>query len=450
MNSVNKKIKYFFKNYIINLILFNIFSLIFLYDTTSFDQGLVSVQSFVYSINKLLLVVFIFIETIASYLDVYGVTFKILKISSLKFEGLNYKYIFSLVLNNSNYFIFFVTLTTVIFLRNKINFPKESKQFKFLIILIMIISITLLFKNLSNIQNYYSSFKNRLENNFILRNDNWYLISKFNQIYSNDKENINNFEIFNIEKLILNKKNIYVIINESYPNFKDKNLYENLLNKIIQGTDVSYSIYKRNYSKDYTTLASEEFVLCNKFDDSFVKLDLNDYLIKNNCWSKNIKQKKIFIHSYKKDFANRYDRYQSFFNKMFFNEDLKLKGIKECPWNDVGSCDYDIIDNFINIIGDDSQNKFVLFLTLNNHLGLINKTYEKEFLKCKLDNTLKINSDFCILYNNQIKFNFSVNKFLKQMSKDDVLIMLSDTPPMFTKKLKKYFNEKTDIFIFEK
>ena len=39
------------------------------------------------------------------------------------------------------------------------------------------------------------------------------------------------------------------------------------------------------------------------------------------------------------------------------NEDiLKLKGIKECPWNDVGSCDYDIIDNFINIIGDDLRN----------------------------------------------------------------------------------------------
>ena len=36
------------------------------------------------------------------------------------------------------------------------------------------------------------------------------------------------------------------------------------------------------------------------------------------------------------------------------------------------------------------------------------------------------------------------------MNKDDVLIMLSDTPPMFKKKLKKYFNEKTDIFIFEK
>ena len=36
------------------------------------------------------------------------------------------------------------------------------------------------------------------------------------------------------------------------------------------------------------------------------------------------------------------------------------------------------------------------------------------------------------------------------MQKDDILIMLSDTPPMFKKNLKKYFNEKTDIYVFEK
>ena len=63
--------------------------------------------------------------------------------------------------------------------------------------------------------------------------------------------------------------------------------------------------------------------------------------------------------------------------KMFFNEDLKLKGIKECPWNDVGSCDYDIIDNFINIIGDDSQNKFgmspVMYSAQNGHLEILQK-----------------------------------------------------------------------------
>ena len=65
-----------------------------------------------------------------------------------------------------------------------------------------------------------------------LENDNWFNTLKFTIIYSNkftenskelinidDDEYLNNFE-----KIITQKKfnNIYVIINESYPNFKSK------------------------------------------------------------------------------------------------------------------------------------------------------------------------------------------------------------------------------------
>ena len=126
------------------------------------------------------------------------------------------------------------------------------------------------------------------------------------------------------------------------------------------------------------------------------------------------------------------------------------EGIKNCPWNDVGSCDYDVVDNMNNLIGLSEKNKFVIFLTLNNHLGLINKTYDEPLFDCKDNFTLQINYDFCLLYNNQLKFNQSVNNFLKNMNKMDILIMLGDTPPMFNSKLRKYFREKTNVYVFEK
>ena len=124
--------------------------------------------------------------------------------------------------------------------------------------------------------------------------------------------------------------------------------------------------------------------------------------------------------------------------------------MKNCPWNDIGSCDYDIIDNLDKIIDLNHNNQILIFLTLNNHLGQIYKTYDKEMVNCKNNFILNINPDFCILFNNQLKFNNSVNNFIKQMKKDEILILMGDTPPMFKKNIRKYFNEETDIFIFEK
>ena len=55
-----------------------------------------------------------------------------------------------------------------------------------------------------------------------------------------------------------------------------------LFNKIIDNSNVKHSIFKREYSNEFTTLAAEEFVLCNKFTKSFMEIDLKEYLI-NNC-----------------------------------------------------------------------------------------------------------------------------------------------------------------------
>ena len=383
MKNTKSRLNHYLKDYVTNLIFINFIAIIFLYNTTSFDQGILSIQSIFYSINKILLILFAFIETISSFIDAYGVTFETLKIGLINFKTLNFKYILILFIENINYLFFL--LSAIIFTKYKKEKIFQNKikisVFTTLIFFFIIISISTI--GINNSSNYFTSFKNRLVHNSILRNDNWFLIANISGIENENQINNNLAQNFSIEDIVRGKKNIYIIINESYPNFKNKKLYNNLFNKIIDNSNVKHSIFKREYSNEFTTLAAEEFVLCNKFTKSFMEIDLKEYLINKKCWSNKIKKSKIFIHSYKKDFFNRYDRYNSFFDELYFNKELKINGIKECPWNDVGSCDYDILNNLSNVIQDTKNHNFVIFLTLNNHLGLIYKTYDKEFLNCK-------------------------------------------------------------------
>ena len=61
------------------------------------------------------------------------------------------------------------------------------------------------------------------------------------------ENNFNNFEDVIGKK---NYNNIYVVINESYPNFKDKYLKDNLFNQIVAGNkDLSVERYKKNGTK---------------------------------------------------------------------------------------------------------------------------------------------------------------------------------------------------------
>ena len=67
------------KKYFIRLAVINLFSLIYLIDTISFDYGFFSIQSIFYSINIYLLYFFILFETICSYLSLYGLDFNFYK-----------------------------------------------------------------------------------------------------------------------------------------------------------------------------------------------------------------------------------------------------------------------------------------------------------------------------------------------------------------------------------
>ena len=75
------------------LVLFNNFSaLTLLNDTTSFNTGLISFSSLIFCLNKILFILFIFLETIASYLDVFGLNINFLKLVFVNPQKLNFNY----------------------------------------------------------------------------------------------------------------------------------------------------------------------------------------------------------------------------------------------------------------------------------------------------------------------------------------------------------------------
>ena len=92
----------------------------------------------------------------------------------------------------------------------------------------------------------------------------------------------------------------------------------------------------------------------------------------------------------------------------------------------------------------------MVFLTLNNHIGLISKTTNKTFINCSETYPLYLNNDFCILFNNQFFFNNKLNEFLKKINKEDVVIMFGDTPPLFVRKDRTHFKDLVDVYVFNK
>ena len=91
------------------LVLFNNFSaLILLNDTTSFNTGLISFSSLIFCLNKILFILFIFLETIASYLDVFGLNINFLKLVFVNPQKLNFNYNFYILFEHINYFLYFL------------------------------------------------------------------------------------------------------------------------------------------------------------------------------------------------------------------------------------------------------------------------------------------------------------------------------------------------------
>ena len=479
--------KLWLKRYLIRVLIINFFSLFYLIQTPVFDSGFFSIQSIFYSINIYLLYLFIFLEAKSSFFSIYGLDFSFYKLIINNLGNLNLKYIFYIAFQNINIFYFlFFSLGCLLFIE-KINynfiFKKDSlnaekKFFASILFIVFILTsfnpsnthLTLIerYKNLTNtwtpndlVLNEDKYISQYIENNFF-RNDNWFNTIKYTYLYfdsnSSGEKKISQFEkdlkfksFRNFGEIITKNKydNIYVIINESYPSFRNKKLKENLLEKIkIGNDDLIIQNFKKKWNRTLTTQGAEMEFFCNK-DVNFEKYivsELKNFIEENNCWINSMKDKNlIYIHSYEESFFNR-SRYKSFFNKTFFKKELSDLNFEICNQKYSGICDHTILDNMNKII-EDKKNNFVIFLTVNNHIPT-SKFYEKPFINCKENFPLNLNKQFCHIYNNQMLFNESISKLINRMNKNDLLVFFSDTPPMFKSKRRVHFEDLINVYFF--
>ena len=214
--------------------------------------------------------------------------------------------------------------------------------------------------------------------------------------------------------------------------------------------DVIIQNFKKKWNRKLTTQGSEMEFFCNKSVnfDKFIKTELKTFINENNCWINLIKDKNlVYIHSYGESFFNR-TRYKSFFDKSYFKKDLELFNFKKCDQKYSGICDYEILNNMDKLISRE-KNNFVIFLTVNNHIPL-EPFYKNSYIDCKENFPLNLSEQFCILYNNQMFFNESISKFLSNMPENDLLVLFSDTPPMFHEKRRVHFEDLIDVYFFSK
>ena len=484
---MKKIINFDFRSYLFRVLIINFLSFIYLSKTYAFDIGFISIQSFIYSINIYLIHLFIFFESVTALINEYGLDFNFYKLVLNNLDNLNYYYVGYVLYENINiiYFLIFSTIILFFFEKEKykinLKFKLYSTKRKFFFISFLIAfilsninptlshhSIIDRIKGLTNtwsendriffndVKYYYQNVKN----NF-LRNDNWYNTLKFTIAYSDNlpagSKNIfhvdKNEHFGNFEKIITKNffDNIYVIINESYPNFRNQNLKDNLFQRIVlNNKNLKIQKFKKKWNRSVTTQGSEMHFFCDKevdYDD-FKKSDLAEFLERNNCWVNNMKNKNlIYIHSYTESFFNR-SRYKKFFNKSYFRKDLYQIGFKNCKQKFDGVCDHEVIDNMHKLLNK-KNNNFVIFLTVNNHIPTEPIT-KKKYIDCEKVFPLKLSKQFCTIYNNQMFFNESLSKFLTSMGKDDLLVFFSDTPPMFTGKRRIHFEDLIDVYFFSK
>lgn len=457
-----KKIFTFNLSTYIILLLFNNFSaIILLNSTSSFNTGLISLTSLIFSINKILFFIFIFFETIASYLDAYGLNIYFLKLVFVNPQKLNFDYNFYILFEYINYLLFFLlNFIFIIFLKKiilTINFfIKYKEKFVFLVcFFIFVFTLLIFFSENEILSKYKIRFVNKVKfysQGHFIRNDNWYLVLKYSLKYKNDIPEIPDLDFGKIYEEYKNINNLYVIINESYPNFKESYFKKLLLDDLTNNLD-NFSIqkFKKNWSRNYTTLGAELSFFCisEKLVDNFKNLDLLAFVKKDECWIKKFIEKntnKVFIHTYQEYFNNR-GRYRTFFDEVYFYEDLLKYKPKICEGMFVAVCDSEIINKIFPLYQKNNKSNFVVFLTVNTHIPLIPL---KEKLQICDNYPLNQNEQFCASFNQQSLLNISINRFIKNLTQNDLLIFFSDTPPIFSIRDRKFFEDYIDVFVFKK
>ena len=448
--------KNFVLNYFFRLLIINLFGLFFLYDTDSFNQGLVSIQSIFYSINTLLAFFFILIESISSILQFYGLEHEFLALIFLDIKSINLLFVFEIILTILNYILFLVFIFIIICFRQQIIKNISNKR---LIFSIIFLSILLMFFNIDFSKKLFNKIYNindNLNEYSLLRNDNWFLYYKYKKTISKNEDIIENSDFLDNVSSLINSdlhNNIFIVINESYPNFKNQKIKYNLLNHIYD-EEIKNSFELNNYitdwSREYSTQGAELKLFCgdNLNFSEFKKKDLRDFIDENNCYFKKFDDLyKIFIHTYLKSSFNR-ERYDNYFDKTYFYKDLENRNFEICEGRPfTGYCDHQVIETINNFKKGDKN--LIIFLTVNNHIPV--KLIKKVNLDyCKRNFPLNINDQFCFIYQNQVLFNKGLKTFIKSMKKEDFLIYYSDTPPIFPRKHRIHFEDYIDVYTFKK
>jgi hypothetical protein len=454
-----------FQKYFYLVFISNFLAILFLNDTTSFNLGLLSIQSLFYSINKLIFIFFILFETIAAFLDYYGLTFNFIKLIITDIKNLNSAFNIYILFENSKYIFFFVlNISFLIFSETLIKLIKLiinnkkllSLSFIFLIILSTLITFTV--KNTKYMDVMYQRSLDKINyvfNGNFFRNDNWFNVSKNTIRYNDNNKKFSNFSFGKTFKDYNEFQNIFVIINESYPNFKDKNLKNKLTYALETNLqNIKISKYKKDWNKNYSTQGAEMDFYCDKKGtwEEF-KNDFNNFLTKNDCWINNFKNRNnIFIHSYNSKSFNRSRYYledNSFFNEAYFKEDLLKLKYNTCETNFyyIGICESEIVKKLLNKIKKNKKKQFVLYLTVENHIPVHVKNYEDNICK---NYPLNLHPQFCTLFHNQLNFNKEINKFLNTLNSNDLLVLFSDTPPLLSQRDRIHFEDYIDVIFFTK
>ena len=111
--SKEKILIYFFR-----VVIFNLLCLIFLYDSSSFNSGLISLQSLFYLISKYLTLIFLLVETIGAFFDYYGLDLYFLGLIVLDLFNIDYE-VLIFIFSDRILYLLFLFFGIIVFLYEK-------------------------------------------------------------------------------------------------------------------------------------------------------------------------------------------------------------------------------------------------------------------------------------------------------------------------------------------
>lgn len=392
---------------IVGIIIISIFNIFEVTEFTliEFYYLFFTIENNYLNLQSLEFLIFIFLGFLISVLLIY----------------LNYKYNYIILIPTIALFILLFIYYLIISdntrkLVNGNSFIKQNKQYISSILKSEIIGVSNIKKNLNNIININEDFNKNFDNTIALK----------------------------LKKAINNKSNIIIIINESGSFFKDPNINSKLNKSLVKNDYLDFE--KLNWNKILWTIGGELQGVCGlSFNDAMKYKkktagisQLKDALINGDCnILLELKQKKydtFFYHSSYCNFHGRCD-YNDVFDKTFFLDEINLhhKNISDCNWGWKGKCD----DEIVPLIGDlisntNSNNKFIVFLTVNAHAPIISS--KKNNFNCSDFFSLKNSKELCNLAKIQYNFFDTINEYIiNNMKKNDLLIILGDHPPALFK-----------------